>query len=175
MTHNTKQFNVTLSIAALTVALAAGCKSKGQDALQDPFFPAQGNVPASKTIFQTQYAAGAAEDAMLFAIHFDGEQLNSLGKQKLDAILAGSSKATPLKLYLNLPKDDAANGARQTNVEAALKAAGLTGEQFALNVGPNPSALRPAAAGVDALGARRLEQGDASVSGTSNNLPVTRE
>jgi hypothetical protein len=124
---------------------------------------------------KTQFAAGAVEDAMLFAIHFDGDQLNSLGQQKLDAIVAARSKVAPLKLYLNLPKDDAANTARQTTVETALKTSGLTLEQFELAVGPNPAALRPAAAGVDALGARRLEQGDASVSGTSNNLPVTRE
>lgn len=173
----TNQTRTLISIAAAAmIVFGVGCTSSKSKpgAYQDPFFPTRESVPASKTMFQKEYAIAAAEDGMLFDIHFDGDGLNSLGQQKLDAMVAGKSKGSPLKIFLNLPKDANNTSARQANVESALKAAGLENEQFALAVGPNPGVLRPADAGVRALALQRGTQGDATASGESTNLPLTQ-
>lgn len=174
MTTRTRTL-ISLATAAVVV-FAVGCSSnKKSEAFQDPFFPPRDATPASKTMMQKQFAIAAAEDGMLFDVHFDGPELNSLGEQKLKAMIAGKPKHAPLKVYLNLPKDGQDNAARQANVEEVLKADGLDTSMYALAVGPNPSALRPADAGVRALDLQRSTQGDATASGESTNLPVTQK
>lgn len=139
-------------LAGLAVVLI-GCKSDKKEpaAWHDPFFPPDSVTPASKTMFNTQIANGAAEDAMLFDIHFHGEGLNSLGAQKLDAMVKGKAPTVPLKVYLNMSKDEAGNAARLTTVEKALETAGVVKDQYAVTFGPNPKVLMPADAGIRAL------------------------
>lgn len=163
---------ISLTTAAVVV-FAVGCSSdKKSEAYQDPFFPPREAMPSSKTMMQKQFAIGAAEDGMLFDVHFDGTELNSLGTQKLSAMVAAKPQHAPLKVYLNLPKDGQDNAARQTNVEEVLKADGLDTTMYALAIGSNPGAMRPADAGVRALALQRSHQGDATASGESTNLPI---
>ena len=173
----TNQTRTLISIvSAAIIVLGVGCTSdkgkKKTEAYQDPFFPARGTTPALETMMKKQHAIAAAEDGMLFDIHFDGAELNSLGQQKLDAMVAGKSKNTPLKVYLNMPKDAEYTAARQTSVESSMRAAGLETAQFALAVGHNPASMRPAVAGVRALDLQRSTEGNASASSESTNLPV---
>lgn len=171
MTNQTRTL-ISLATAAVVV-FAVGCSSdKKSEPYQDPFFPPRSAVPASKQMQQKEFAIAAVEDGMLFDVHFDGAELNSLGEQKLKAMVAGKPKHSPLQVYLNLPKDGKDNDARKTNVEAALKADGMDASAYALAIGPNPNALRPADAGVRALDLQRSTQGDATASGESTNLPV---
>ena len=166
----------SLLIIAVSIAGFGGCKSDEKDeAFQDPFFPVQGSVPASQTMMERQAALGAAQDAMLHDIHFAGAELNSLGRSKLDAMVAGSPAGTPLKVYLNLPADGAASAERRTSVDTALRAAGLEGGAYAVSFGVNQSAMQSSAAGVSALDLKRQTTGDASASGESTNLPVKKE
>jgi hypothetical protein len=175
--HMTNQTRTLISLAtAAVVVFAVGCHSdkKKSEAYQDPFFPPRSSTPATKTMLQKEFAIGAAEDGMLFDVHFDGPELNSLGTQKLAAMVEAKPKHAPLKVFLNLPKDGADNEARKAKVEEALKADGLDTTMYALAIGPNPGAMRPAAAGVRALDQQRSTQGDATASGESTNLPVTQ-
>ena len=138
-------------LAGLSVILV-GCKSeKNSLAWEDPFFPADHITPASKVMFDRQVANGAAADGMLFDVHFDGGELNSLGTSKLTAMITGKPAHAPLKIFLNMPKDDGESTARQAAVEKALNSAGMNKEQFAVAFGPNPRVLMPADAGIRAL------------------------
>lgn len=129
-----------------------GCSSNKDDtAWEDPFFPSDRVTPPSKAMSDRQAANGAAADGMLFDVHFDGSELNSLGVQKLDLMVKGSSPATPLKVFLNMPKDADTTNARQTAVEKALDAAGVAKEKYVIAVGPNPGVLNSAEAGIRAL------------------------
>lgn len=172
MTNQTRNL-ISLATAA-AVVFAIGCSSdkKKAEAYQDPFFPSRSATPAIKTMMHKEFAIAAVEDGMLFDVHFDGAELNSLGSQKLGSMIAAKPKHTPLKIYLNLPKDGTDNAARQANVEEVLKADGMEPAMYALAVGSNPAAMRPAAAGVRALDLQRSTVGDATASGESTNLPV---
>ena len=160
--------------AAAVVIFGVGCspKRKSAEAYQDPFFPPRGATPASTTMMQKQFALGAAEDATLFDVHFDGPELSSLGQQKLDAMISARPRHMPLTVDLNLPKEDVATAARQAKVEALLRGDGLDAADFALAIGPNPAAMRSAAAGSRALDLQRSTEGNASASSESTNLPV---
>ncbi len=144
--------NKTTKIALLIAVgiILVGCNSnKEKTAWEDPFFPPDKVRPPSKVIQDRQAAVGAAADAMLFDIHFDGAELNSLGQQKLSLMVQGKRPTVPLKVYLNMPKD--ADAGRQASVEKALEVAGLPKEQYAVAFGPNPAVLMPAEAGIRAL------------------------
>lgn len=155
------------ALVAAIVGLAAGCTTNKEPEAnwQDPFFPAHHSVAPTRAILERSYAAGAAEDGMLYAMHFDGDVLNTLGEQKLRAMIVGRQSNTPLKVYLNLPGTamnaatqpaatrpaDAAIARRHANVERALVGLGLEPNDYVITTGGNPDAMRPADAGVRAL------------------------
>jgi hypothetical protein len=142
------KFALMLAVGVILV----GCSSdKEKTSWEDPFFPPDRVSPPSKVMYDRQAANGAAADAMLFDIHFDGTELNSLGAQKLDLMAKGRSEHTPMKVYLNMPKDADTTAGRQATVEKALDAAGIAKEQYVLAIGPNPGVLMPADAGIRAL------------------------
>lgn len=151
--NNTTKIALLIAVGVILV----GCSSdndpsaKEKPLWEDPFFPRDDVTPPSRLMFDRQVANGAAADAMLFDIHFDGGELNSLGKQKLGLIIKGRSTNVPTKVYLNMPKDAEYSTARQTTVESVLGSAGLAKEQFAVVFGPNPGVLMPADAGIRAL------------------------
>lgn len=150
---------------AVGVVLVGCSSSKDSAAWHDPFFPPDNVTPPSKVMYDRQAANGAAADGMLFDIHFDGSELNSLGQQKLNLMVAGRSVNTPMKVYLNMPKDAATTSPRQATVEKALEAAGVAKDKYAVAVGPNPGVLMPAEAGIRALS----PVGAAPSSGTSTS------
>jgi hypothetical protein len=145
------------TMVAVGVVLAGCSSSKDKAAWEDPFFPADDITPPSRVMADRQAANGAAADGMLFDIHFDGGELNSLGMQKLDLMAKGRSPHTPMKVYLNMPKDADTTAPRQSAVEKALETAGIATDKYVLAVGPNPGVLMPADAGFRAL----AEPGDA--------------
>jgi hypothetical protein len=154
------------TLIAAIVGLAAGCTTNKEPEAnwQDPFFPPHHGVAPTRAIIERQYAAGAAEDGMLYAQHFDGDVLNTLGEQKLRAMIVGRPANTPLHVYLNLPGTamnaatqpasqpaDASIARRQANLERALVGLGLEPVDYVVALGGNPDAMRPADAGVRAL------------------------
>src|SRR5687768_13454112 len=85
---------VTTAAAAAMLALGAGagCNNK-HDAAQNAIFKPDGEERVS-AFTDVQAANGARNDAMLYAHHFDGGQLNSLGRAKVLLILDDPTTAS---------------------------------------------------------------------------------
>jgi len=137
------------STAFVAIALAAGCR-KDQPSAADTFFPAE-EAAATKQIITTQIARGARADATLHAIHFDDAALNSLGRDKLDAMIRDNSTPLPLVVYLDLPTTDPRTPSRTAAVNDYLTTTGLLAAQFQTHPGPNPATLHPTAPDLAAL------------------------
>lgn len=166
---------IGLVAAAALVVLTAGCH---HDDSQNSTVLLHGElVPDhdSSEVWQVrgaQAAAGAREDATLYAVHFDEAGLNSLGQQKLDLMLDAEQPAEPLIVYLDLPADSAA-GKDRASVVAFLKDRGLQNSQIALKDGPNPHTASSAADAVTNL--HTLQSGSNAQSGTPGaSVPVNQ-
>ena len=99
--------------------------------------------PRRSTACWTPRRCAGRNDATLYAVHFDGTDLNSLGAAKLDWMLKDDS-ALPLAIWIAIPPDDQSSD-RQTSVTTYLKDHGLKPEQIKFNSGPNPHTNYPAA------------------------------
>src|SRR5258708_18246001 len=82
----------------------AGCREMAQTAGSDAF-PPEDDSRSYRRFAAAQEAAGARHDGMLYAYHFDGEHLNSLGEHKLSMMLQANDHALPVVVYLNVPDD----------------------------------------------------------------------
>src|SRR5687767_4369067 len=90
MTTNTM---ITAAAAAAVLALAsAGCNNKNE-AAQNAIFKPEGQERVS-AFADVQAANGARNDGMLYAHHFEGGQLNSLGRAKVLLMLDDDASAT---------------------------------------------------------------------------------
>jgi hypothetical protein len=120
-----------------------------------------------------QSAAGAKEDAMLSDDHFDGNELNELGKTKMKLIAharhAGSTE--PVIVYIN-STDTKATDARHAAVESYWKAS--VWSDVALNVknGVNDNLSSPAKPNLDAM-KRMNEEKKMSQTGAMNTPAVS--
>ena len=124
-----------------------------------PIVPAQTDVPdnqphgerydaedaaRSTGLFaQSQAAAAAKSDAMLYDRSFDGSTLNSLGQVKLDLILKATASGQPVVVFLVVPHDSLAD--RQATVTAYLKNAGVPDDLIKITEGPNTHNATPTA------------------------------
>lgn len=156
------------AMAAALVVLTAGCHSdnaaRPAPELHGEAFPADTDSRAVREVNLAQAAAGARRDATLHAVHFDAQGLNSLGREKLDLMLAADVPAGPLVVYLDLPADAEA-GKDHQSVVAYLKDRGLDESQIALKDGSNPRVSGSAADAVAALHAAE-SNGQTPQSGT---------
>lgn len=141
------------AMAAALVVLTAGCHHNADNAarplpeMHGEAFAPDSDTRAVREVNAAQAAAGARQDATLYAVHFDGAGLNALGRHKLDLMLADETPAEPLVVYLDLPADTAAPAAQKNHqsVVAYLKDRGLQDSQIALVDGPNPRVSSSAA------------------------------
>ena len=145
-----------LAVAALAIALGAttGCsstkkkepvaKAKKQDSFQSDFFATESHQRAVDRFVEVQAAEGAKEDAMLFASHFDGNELNTAGQAKLNLILRNQSPQQPMVVYLSLAPNDGLAGARRSAVERFVKDSGIAIASLDLREGDNPEMLTTA-------------------------------
>ena len=127
-------------------------------------WPTENQVRSIDNFMRLQSALGAAEDAMLLPQHFDGGALNSLGRAKLDLILAAAPVDKPAHVYL--PQDDHA-GARRAALKEYVKTSPYADRQLELKEGWNDSAAVPAASGLAGLKAMQHQSGAAG-SGASD-------
>jgi hypothetical protein len=113
---------------------------------QDAFFPPDHIKRTSTGWFDAAAAVGRATDGTLYPQHFDGEQLNSLGKDRLSSIVAGRAKNQRTSVYLDttMMRDRTQDAGRQKSIESFLIARGLSADQFAIETGPNPDNWQPA-------------------------------
>ena len=135
-------------LVALTVC-GAGCQSDEKDeptARAGETFVGDDERSAVTRIIERQVAAGAAEEATLRPYHFDHARLNSLGRQKLDLMLADgaadSAEGDELVVYVDIAADGAhakhADARRASVADYLTVHAGLAERQFRVESGPNP-------------------------------------
>jgi hypothetical protein len=127
--------------------MIGGCAA--QEAKNEAFFPAQGRQ-AVNSAADIQMANGAREDGMLRAVHFDGDQLNALGRQKLDAMASGVGEGN-LTVYVDIPGADSAQNDHHQVIVAYLEGHGLKAGQVHVKDGANPNAMSSADAGLTRL------------------------
>ncbi|MEM8873471.1 MAG: hypothetical protein AAGD32_04350 [Planctomycetota bacterium] len=130
-----KLTKIPLMIGTATV-LIAGC-GKLPESNDKAFFPERDDRHAL-LMAERQAEIGAAKDGTLYAFHFDGDELNSLGRQKLGRIDRGTSPAADLTIYVDIDIDDDATDARKASVAAYLDTLGVPVDRIAMNDGPNP-------------------------------------
>ncbi len=96
-------------------------------------------TPAVKSILARQMDNGAAADGLLRTAHFDGTALNSLGTDKLDAMIRGTREGQPVSVYLDLPENDERLAACEEAVVAYLAAKGIEEDRILVQAGDNPA------------------------------------
>lgn len=101
-------------------------------------------APAVRSIFDRQIDNGAAADGMLRAAHFDGDTVNSLGTEKLDAIIRGTAADRPIIVHLDLPGSGEQAAGEQQAVVAYLLDKGIAEERLEIQTGDNPATRHPA-------------------------------
>lgn len=172
-----KRLQLTLiAAAALTVVLAvAGCNGSRKQVSHGEKFRDDDQPRAVNQLADAHIASGARADSTLHVQHFDGGQLNSLGRQKLRYMLKDDDACEPIVIYLNLPEDAVATAARREAVMSHLLDQGLLETQVELKLGTNPNNSFSSARGIDALAGNDTEAavredmnlGDFGGSGTS--------
>jgi len=110
--------NKSLFIFAAMV-LMVGCQDSKHTQSLGPKVDA--DTASVVRINDVQIAAGARHEATLWPQHFDGDRVNSLGRQKLDAMLHADQSSEPLVIYLDVPDQ----APRQASVKAYLKDRGF--------------------------------------------------
>jgi hypothetical protein len=129
-----------LTAGATLLAMAAGCQNRSQN--HGERFHDDQEVRDLHRIEEAQIARGAREDATLHAIHFTGEQLNTLGQERLDLMLHDFGVYAPLTVYVDVAPDNHL-AARQQAVAMFLKDRGMRDEQIKLEQGSNPDSTTP--------------------------------
>jgi hypothetical protein len=153
----------------LAAAALYGCQSNEKPrhaAREDGIFMPDPSAHQLWTILEAQSITGAQADAMLYAHHFDGDRLNSLGAQKLEMMLDGSAR--PAAVYLDLAHGDSRAAARHASVEQWLRDAGVAADAVAVKDGPNPDAAAPAGDGLSRMSKTESPRARGTSSGGSN-------
>ena len=135
---NTRHAIIALSLAA--VGFASGCSSYQYD---KDFFDFDRNQSRTRSIFTAQANKGAAEDAAMRTHHFDVDHdgavtLNSLGRAKLDAMVAHHA-GRPFTVMIDMPADQLGCESAVSNY---LTAAAVTPGMARIEWGQSPMASR---------------------------------
>jgi len=128
-------------IPIITVALAGatftGC---AKTEVSHKLFARESEIHDMDRFAAAQSAAGARQDGMLYAHHFSGTELNSLGRQKLHLMASDKPATEPLAVYLNTNNDSLAHE-REAAISKFLQADhGLAAADVQIKAGPNPNA-----------------------------------
>lgn len=150
---------------SFVAAVVIGCENgeKPKLSINDHFAP--DTEPRSMHgVFAQQHANGARQDGTLYAHHFTGNELNSLGRQKLELMTSGAERG-PVGIYLDIPKDNA-YGPRESAVVAFVSTKGLASDAYSITAGPNPNLSTPAVQGLNGLAKQQESSADASPEAT---------
>ena len=161
-------------LAAAVVLTLTGCTANqpAEKKWQDPFFPTEAKKSSVDLMFQHSAAVGAAADATLYPMHFDGDELNSLGKQKLAAIVQARKKNVPLTVYLDASDEAEHNARRVAMIEQALQSYGVYGSDGKVETGSNPTNTASAAPAIKFLKDGKAGDAAASAEGAAPTAPA---
>jgi hypothetical protein len=156
------------AVAALTLAAVAGCKNskKPEGRVDGAAFRPQGETRTVNKFVETQVSAGSRKDGTLRAFHFDRENLNSLGRKKLEEMVRDDDAAVPLIVYLDITQDKIF-AERQASVQEFLGDRGLNASQMRVVSGPNLDNMGPTG---PALRAKKAL--DSGTAGATNPEPT---
>ena len=175
-------------IAAMMLVLMVGCRSKEAQARRDrereqrwaekrdkrsDAFPMFDDRPDVGRMMNAQAVVGARADATLRAHHFDGTQLNSLGRNKLALMLHREPADRPQPIYIDLPEADTLSGERRKTVERYLEAAGVDLASVEIKAGPSVTETHPAAPSIARLRKTETMQGEGGPGATGPNAGTT--
>src|SRR5215212_9749270 len=96
--------------------MLAGCHQE----VSHKLFERESEIHDMDRFAAAQSAAGARQDGMLYAHHFSGAELNSLGRSKLHLMVTDKPSSEPLAVYLNTP-GDAMRSEREHAISKYLK------------------------------------------------------
>ena len=179
---------VLAGIVAVLLCVTVGCRSKEAQARRerereqrwaekrdkrDHAFPMFDERPDVGRMMNAQAVVGARADATLRAHHFDGTQLNSLGRNKLALMLHRESGDRPQPIYIDLPEADTLSGERRKTVERYLENAGVDLATVEIKAAPNLTETHPAAPAIARLRKTETMQGDGGPGATGPGAGTT--
>ena len=139
-----KTVNVTVLVAAGALCLVGGCRKNAEEAMRGEKFPLDSEQRSVRSFAEAQAASGARADATLRAYHFNGPELNSLGRAKLELMLKDDEPAEPLLVYLDVPAGYPLGEKWRGSALQFLKDQGLTEQQVRFEAGGNTVRSVPA-------------------------------
>jgi hypothetical protein len=154
----------TIYFLAGAIAIASTGCSKEQKSHNDPFFP-DPQASSVRKFERSQTAKGARNDGMLYAHHFDGDRLNTLGKQKLTLMLGDDTGAKTMKVYLVKLGEGATLDARKKAINDYLKDGLRPDEKLELVNGINPDTYHPSAPTIARMSKTEVGEADVADSG----------
>jgi len=150
--------------APLALALVAVCESQDKSHAQE-FWNGENDARIVRQTADHQAMLGAQADPTLYRCHFDGNNLNELGKAKLDAIVANGA---PAKIYIDGQRD-AMDGYRAA-VSSYLAAAKVADGSVTIEQGMAPGTSSSATAALSRMNKTESPQStSASNETTSDN------
>ncbi len=160
---------IFLTAVPLAALVLGGCNTAGE--APGETFWSDGDVHSIQRIADVQIARAARNDGMLYATHFSGDDLNSLGRQKVASMLQANDTAGPVVVYLSLGEiDDAALNGRRASVESYLAARGLREGDWRIENGINPNSASPAADSIAGMAKTDCDSPNASGSINSGGM-----
>ena len=135
------------ALAIITFTLAGAALSGCHQEVSQKLFERESEIHDMDRFAAAQSAAGARQDGMLYAHHFSGTELNSLGRSKLHLMTQDKPATEPLAVYLNTSSDPLAHE-REVAIGKYLSEHGLSGSEVQIKMGANPRAAYPASGGL---------------------------
>ena len=164
-----KVTKILFEVAVLAMFTLTGCEAIDREmkAQADADkFPLEDDNRSYRRVAIMQTAVGARRDGMLYEYHFDGDNLNSLGREKLSNMLQANDHDFPLKVFMNFPEETRLEN-RKKAVATYLTDAGLRDNQLALETGYNPASTSSASKNLSRVAKTESESGVASNPGNS--------
>jgi hypothetical protein len=152
---------ITITLAGATLG---GCTKE----VSHKHFERETEIHDMDRFAAAQSAAGARQDGMLYAHHFSGTELNSLGRSKLHIMTLDKPATEPLAIYLNTTNDPLAHE-RETAIGKYLQDHGLTATDMQIKMGANPHATTPSAAGLIRYSKTESGAAEGTVDSTGTN------
>jgi hypothetical protein len=150
------------------IFLAAMCLTGCFKEVSQKHFARESEIHDLDRITSAQASAGASHDGMLYAHHFSGSELNSLGRSKLHLMSQSKPATDPLVVYLNT-RDDPASQARQGAIARYFAEHGLPAADVQVKAGPNPNAAFLASSGLIRYSKTESGSPEGTVNSTGTN------